>query len=129
MLAVTDQGRGMKAMADSEEDDNEMGYKQPTINVTVSPVIHMPDVKPTFKFDMPNEITVPAPQVTVNVPEQAAPIVNVAAPIVNMPEPKAQPAPVVNVSAPRATSQTQKVNRDEKGNIVSTTTTITYAEE
>lgn len=36
------------------------------------------------------------------------------------------PAPIVNVSAPRATSQTQKVNRDDKGNIVSTTTTITY---
>ena len=129
LLAVTDQGRGMKAMDDSEEDDNEMGYKQPTINVTVSPVIHMPDVKPTFKFDMPEQMTIPAPQVTVNVPEQAAPVVNVAAPIVNMPEQKAQPAPIVNVSAPRATSQTQKVNRDEKGNIVSTTTTITYAEE
>lgn len=126
MLAVTDQGRGMKAMADSEEDDSDMGYKQPTINVTVSPVIHMPDVKPTFKFDMPEALTIPAPQVTVNVPEQAAPIVNVAAPVVNMPEQKAQPAPVVNVSAPRATSQTQTVNRDDKGNIVSTTTTIKY---
>lgn len=80
MLAVTDAGRGMKAMADSEEDDNEMGYKQPTINVTVSPIINMPDVKPTFKFDMPEALTIPAPQVTVNVPEQAAPIVNVAAP-------------------------------------------------
>jgi len=97
------------------------------INITVSPVINLPEIKmpDTFRLsDMPAPIVnVAAP--VVNMPEQKAPIVNVAAPIVNVAASE-QPAPIVNVSAPRATSQTQKVNRDDKGNIVSTTTTITY---
>jgi len=33
---------------------------------------------------------------------------------------------VVNVSVPRATSQTQTVNRDPQGSIISTTTRIDY---
>jgi hypothetical protein len=123
---------------DNQEDNSDM--RQPTINVTVSPVINMPDVKPTFKIDMPEAMTIPAPQVTVNIPEQAAPIVNVAAPnvsvaapVVNVAAPeqteiKAAPANVV-VNVPRIMREDQTIQRDANGVIKSTTTTITYAEE
>ena len=98
--------------------------RQP-INITVSPIINLPEMKmpDTLRFsDMPAPVVnVAAP--IVNVEKQDAPVVNVAAPVVNI---EKQDAPVVNVSAPRATSQTQTVNRDDKGNIVSTTTRITY---
>lgn len=126
MLAVTDQGRGVKALPAPVQQENSDDMRQP-INITVSPVIHMPEIKmpDTLRFsDMPAPIVnVAAP--VVNVEKQDAPVVNVAAPIVNVAASE-QPAPVVNVSAPRATSQTQTVNRDDKGNIVSTTTRITY---
>jgi hypothetical protein len=119
MLAVTDQGRGMKALPEQRETPAPM--PQPVFNITMPPI--------TITANMPAQAA-PVVNVTNEIPEQRempAPIVNVAAPVVNV-EKAAQPAPVVNVTAqaPRATSQTQKVNRDDKGNIVSTTTTITY---
>ena len=125
MLAVTDQGRGMKALpAPQQEAADDM--RQP-INITVSPIINLPEIKmpDTLRFsDMPAPIVnVAAP--VVNVEKQEAPIVNVAAPIVNVAASE-QPAPVVNVSAPKATSQTQTVNRDAQGSIISTTTTYKY---
>ena len=61
-------------------------------------------------------ITMPPITITANMPAQAAPVVNV----------EKQDAPVVNVSLPRATSQTQTVNRDAQGSIISTTTRIDY---
>jgi len=81
------------------------------------------------KYRIVHHLPIPAANNPAGVPYRtilaAAPVVNVAAPIVNVAASE-QPAPVVNVSAPRATSQTQTVNRDDKGNIVGTTTTIKY---
>jgi len=122
MLAVTDQGRGMKALAVPEPEQAAPFETHQPINVTVSvaaPVVNVTNQTPAQ----------PAPVVNVaaaevNIPEQPAPVVNVS-----IPEAKEQPAPVVNVSLPRATSQTQTVNRDEQGNIISTTTRINYGGE
>jgi hypothetical protein len=122
MLAVTDQGRGMKALAVPEPEQAAPFETRQPINVTVSvaaPVVNVTNQTPAQ----------PAPVVNVaaaevNIPEQPAPVVNVS-----IPEAKEQPAPVVNVSLPRATSQTQTVNRDEQGNIISTTTRINYGGE
>jgi len=78
--------------------------------------------------------------ITINVP---APVVNVAAAEVNVPAPVVNvPAPVVNVSAPpvvvdvaapnvtinspRIAEENQTIERDARGNITSTTTTVTY---
>lgn len=119
MLAVTDQGRGMKAMPAPEQ--REAAPAQ-VFNITMPPI--------TITANMPAQAA-PVVNVTNEMPEQRempAPVVNVAAPIVNVAASE-QPAPVVNVSAPRATSQTQTVNRDEQGNIVSTTTRINYEGE
>ena len=107
MLAVTDQGRGMKALPEQAQTATP---PQPAFTITFAPVINMPEQK-----------TQPTPIVMVE-----APVVNVEAPpapIVNI---EKQDAPVVNVSVPRAESQTQTVNRDPQGSIISTTTTYKY---
>ena len=120
MLAVTDAGRGMKAQP---EQARETPAPAQVFNITMPPIT-----------------------ITANIPAQAAPVVNVGGPVVNVPEAKEQPAPIVNVAAPivnvekqdapvvnvttpRATSQTQTVNRDEQGSIISTTTRINYGGE
>jgi hypothetical protein len=77
--------------------------------------------------------------ITNQIPPQAAPVVNVAAAEVIVP---AQPAPIVNVAAapvivdvaapnvtinsPRIAEENQTIERDAKGNITSTMTTVTY---
>jgi hypothetical protein len=112
----------MKALAVPEPEQAAPFETHQPINVTVSvaaPVVNVTNQTPAQ----------PAPVVNVaaaevNIPEQPAPVVNVS-----IPEAKEQPAPVVNVSLPRATSQTQTVNRDEQGNIISTTTRINYGGE
>ena len=113
MLAVTDQGRGMKALAAPQQET----APAQVFNITMPPI--------TITANMPAQAA-PVVNVTNEIPEQRetpAPIVNVAAPIVNV---EKQDAPVVNVSLPRATSQTQTVNRDPQGSIISTTTRIDY---
>lgn len=117
MLAVTDQGRGMKALP---EPVKEAAAPAQVFNITMPPI--------NITANMPAQA---APVVTVTnaIPEQReipATIVNVAAPVVNV---EKQDAPVVSVSLPRATSQTQTVNRDAQGSIISTTTRIDYEGE
>lgn len=118
MLAVTDQGRGMKALPEPAQ-AQAAPIPQPVINITMPPI--------TITANMPAQAA-PVVNVTNEIPEQReipAPIVNVAAPVVNVAASE-QPAPVVNVTMPRATSQTQTVNRDAQGSILSTTTRIDY---
>ena len=114
MLAVTDQGRGLKSLPEPEQ-ARETPAPAQVFNITMPPI--------TITANMPAQaapvVNVAAAEVTM--PEQPAPVVNVS-----IPEAKEQPAPVVNVSLPKATSQTQTVNRDEQGNIISTTTRINY---
>ena len=116
MLAVTDQGRGMKAMPEPEQ-ARETPAPAQVFNITMPPI--------TITANMPAQAA-PVVNVTNEIPEQRempAPVVNVAAPVVNV---EKQDAPIVNVSLPRASSQTQTVNRDAQGSIISTTTRIDY---
>lgn len=98
------------------------------------------DVIRSLDSGTPRDAAGGASSITINVP---APVVNVAAAEVNVPAPVVNvPAPVVNVSAPpvvvdvaapsvtinspRIAEENQTIERDAKGNITSTTTTVTY---
>jgi len=89
------------------------------------------------KKDQPINVFVPksdaiVPNVSVHVPQQATPIVNVSVPeqksekqdiIINVPQ---QAAPVVNIRSRRKSTSTQKVKRDQDGNLLETTTETEY---
>ena len=94
--------------------------------------------QPVININVPPQPP-PVVNVTNQIPEQRAPVVNVAAAEVNIPAPvvnvAAPPAPnvVVDVAAPNVTinspriaEENQTIERDAKGNITSTTTTVTY---
>jgi len=73
--------------------------------------------------------------ITINVPPQPAPVVHVDAPVVHVAAPPAPyvvvdvaapPAPSVTINSPRIAEENQTIERDARGNITSTTTTVTY---
>ena len=90
--------------------------------------------QPVITVNVPAQ---PAPVVNVTnqIPEQTAPVVNVPAPIVNVAAPPAAnvivdvaapPAANVTINSPRIAEENQTIERDARGNITSTTTTVTY---
>ena len=118
------------------ENRADQGGNMPIVNITIPSVtveaIMPVQPAPIVNVAAPN-VTVMAPNVNVAaaeviVPAQPAPIVNVAAPNVIV-DVAAPPAPNVTIKTPRIAEENQTIERDAKGNIVSTTTTITYAEE
>ena len=62
------------------------------------------------------EVNIPAPIVNVAAPPAPNVIVDVAAP----------PAANVTINSPRIAEENQTIERDARGNITSTTTTVTY---
>lgn len=89
---------------------------QPNINVTMSPI--------TMTAQLPEQ---PAPSVTFAPTIEAKAADQPAPTVVINPEITVQPAPV-NVSVPKISRTTQKVNRDERGELDGTVTKYEYKE-
>lgn len=115
------------------ENRADQGGNMPIVNITIPSVtveaIMPVQPAPIVNVAAPN-VTVAAPTVNVAaaeviVPAQPAPIVNVAAPNVIV-DVAAPPAPNVTINSPKITEENQTIERDAKGNIISTTTTVTY---
>jgi HK97 family phage portal protein len=93
------------------------------------------DVIRSLDSGAPRDAAGAQPVITINVPPQPAPVVHVDAPVVHVAAPPAPyvvvdvaapPAPSVTINSPRIAEENQTIERDAKGNITSTTTTVTY---
>ena len=93
------------------------------------------DVIRSLDSGAPRDAAGAQPVITINVPPQPAPVVHVDAPVVHVAAPPAPyvvvdvaapPAPSVTINSPRIAEENQTIERDARGNITSTTTTVTY---
>lgn len=93
------------------------------------------DIIRSLDSGAPRDAAGAQPVITINVPPQPAPVVHVDAPVVHVAAPPAPyvvvdvaapPAPSVTINSPRIAEENQTIARDARGNITSTTTTVTY---